>query len=271
MAFDHTPNPHIFPMALTTQNVACLLPAPPSKTSKQVSVHAIAVSTLNGQATVNGSSQALGNDVDSALLHASRALADCIIVGAETARSENYGGVTLSKTEQIERRQRGQADIPPIAVITTHAELDPESRLFTDALKQPIIVTDPTVAAPEALARISATGAKVITVKGLKPQAIISELHALGFRYFSLEGGPYLYSQFFTSGLINSLNISIDPRISATEKPLFTLPATDSQSELKLQLNQCGVSNDGFVFLRYCFPNSKHFDDNQSPSTNPRI
>ncbi|MDO5099169.1 MAG: pyrimidine reductase family protein [Corynebacterium sp.] len=247
-------SPRIITDPLSTDNISQLLPAFCPRTTKNFYVQAIAVSTLNGQATINGSSQALGNDVDTALLLKSRVLADCIIVGAATARAENYGGVTFTEAEQNERRNRGQSPIAPIAVITAHAQLDPTSRLFTDTPIPPIIITDPATADPSALARIADTGATTIMVANLDATSIIAELTALGFKHLSVEGGPQIYSQFLSNGLVDSLNLTIDPRVTAITSPLFPLSTTDCPSAINLELSQCGASTDGFVFLRYQIP-----------------
>ena len=47
-----------------------------------------------------------------------RELADVIVVGAATVRVENYSGAKFSAAQRLARQRRGQAEVPPIAVLT---------------------------------------------------------------------------------------------------------------------------------------------------------
>ena len=62
-----------------------------------------------------------------------RELAEVVLVGAGTVRAEKYRGAR--------RPTRGRATPPPIAVVTGSADLDPESRLFTDTAVPPLVLT----------------------------------------------------------------------------------------------------------------------------------
>lgn len=61
----------------------------------------IAVCTVDGKATVGGTSATLGNEEDAALLHATRDWADGLIVGAATVRAENYGPISSPHLQVI--------------------------------------------------------------------------------------------------------------------------------------------------------------------------
>ena len=70
-----------------------------------------------------------------------RHLADVILVGAATVRIENYSGAQLPVTARQARQRRGQAEVPPIAVITRSGDLDPSALLFTRTEVPPLILT----------------------------------------------------------------------------------------------------------------------------------
>src|SRR5690349_19950802 len=93
-------------------------------------VRANFVSSLDGAVTLSGKSGGLSSAADRALFHRLRSLADVVLVGAGTARTENYGGA---------KPVNGHA--PPIAVVNTSLDLDQSSRLFTDTTARPIVVT----------------------------------------------------------------------------------------------------------------------------------
>src|SRR3954468_2688782 len=86
--------------------------------------------SADGAVSVDGRSRGLSSDSDRELFHLLRAMADVVLVGAGTARTENYGGA---------REAGGRT--PPIAVVSRSLDLDPESRLFTDTSVPPIVVT----------------------------------------------------------------------------------------------------------------------------------
>ena len=85
------------------------------------------VSSLDGATAIDGKSSVLGDDDDLELFRALRAAADVILVGAGTARAENYGPVRLS-AERVERRRAlGLPDVPRIAVLTGRLDLEPDA------------------------------------------------------------------------------------------------------------------------------------------------
>src|SRR3954453_3610287 len=74
------------------------------------------IASLDGGATDDGKAGGLAGAGDRALFALLRELADVIVVGAATVRVENYSGTQLSVAQRQARQQRGQAEVPPIAV-----------------------------------------------------------------------------------------------------------------------------------------------------------
>ena len=99
------------------------------------------VSSIDGAVSADGTSAGLGTPADKRLFGVLRELADVILVGAGTVRAENYGGARVTAERRARRRERGQADAPPIAVVTASADIDPTSRLLTDTTIAPLILT----------------------------------------------------------------------------------------------------------------------------------
>ena len=91
------------------------------------------VASLDGAITVEGRSGGLGGDADRRVFLALRALADVILVGAGTVRNEGYGPPRLKDEIQAARRERGQARLPRIAVVTRSLTLDWDSPFFAEA------------------------------------------------------------------------------------------------------------------------------------------
>jgi riboflavin biosynthesis pyrimidine reductase len=84
-------------------------------------VRANMIASLDGGATENGKAGGLAGPGDRALFALIRHAADVILVGAATVRIEHYSGVQLSGAERQARQRRGQAEVPPIAVVTQPA------------------------------------------------------------------------------------------------------------------------------------------------------
>ena len=66
--------------------------------------------------------------------------ADVILVGAATVRVENYSGAQVPLTQRHARQRRGQAEVPPIAVVTRAGDLDPDALFFTRTEVAPLII-----------------------------------------------------------------------------------------------------------------------------------
>ena len=62
---------------------------------------------------------------DRAVFSQMRQAADVILVGAATVRIENYSGAQLPVAARQARQRRGQAEVPPIAIVTRSGFLDP--------------------------------------------------------------------------------------------------------------------------------------------------
>ena len=132
---------------------------PPSGTEPWTAISM--VSSVDGAVSVDGTSGALGGAGDLAAFRALRAAADVVLVGIGTVRAEDYGPVKVRPAAAAARRDRGQAERPPIAVVTRSLDLGGSLRLFAADSPPPIMVT--TVDAPtDARARLEELGATVI-------------------------------------------------------------------------------------------------------------
>jgi riboflavin biosynthesis pyrimidine reductase len=160
------------------------------------------VSSVDGAASVDGTSGALGSDADKQLFGVLRELADVVLVGAGTVRAEDYRGAR--------HNTRGRAAPPPIAVVTGSADLDPGSRLFTDTRVPPIVLTLATAPADHR-ARLAAAGADVALLDGLTPDALLAELARRGLHRVLCEGGPSLFGDLVAADAVDELCLTLAP------------------------------------------------------------
>ena len=100
-----------------------------------------AIISLDGGATTDGTSGGLGGTGDRRLFNVLRELADVVVVGAGTARAENYSGAQMTVAQRRNRQQRGQSEIPPIALVTRSGRLDHDLPVLTRTEVPPLVLT----------------------------------------------------------------------------------------------------------------------------------
>jgi riboflavin biosynthesis pyrimidine reductase len=206
------------------------------------------VSSLDGAIAVRGRSGALGGPPDRRLFMVLRSLADVIVVGAGTMRTEGYGPARLDDELRAGRQARGQPPEPPIAVITRSCHFDWQSPFFTEATARPIVLTvDDAVAGP------GSRGAEVadIITAGETEMDLRRALTALGereMRHALVEGGPGLNAQLAHAGLLDELCLTLSPRVVGGDGPRV-LAGPELPEPLEPRVIQL-LEDDGFLFLR---------------------
>jgi riboflavin biosynthesis pyrimidine reductase len=208
------------------------------------------VGGLDGSAAVGGRVGALSHGPDAELFRRMRAVADVVLVGAETVRREGYGPVRLPEDLRQERVDAGRTPTPPVAVVTRSLDLDWSSALFTaaDAAAPTSVITCES-ADPEALARARAAGP--VMVAGWERVDLGRALDALadqGHAVVLTEGGPALLGLLVADGLLDELCLTVSPLMGGDPLPVAVTPPGGGVSGFDLR----HVAVDGStLFLRY--------------------
>jgi riboflavin biosynthesis pyrimidine reductase len=179
-------------------------------------VRANFIASLDGGTAVDGTSGALAGPGDRALFRVMRELADVIVVGAGTVRSENYGGAQLTVAQRQQRCSRGQAEVPPIAIVTNSGRLDGDMKVFSHTEVAPLVLTS-TSAAPDARALLG-DAAEVIDCSGADTSRVdvsvaLTQLSERGLLRVLTEGGPQLLGTFIELELLDELCLTIAPAV----------------------------------------------------------
>lgn len=216
----------------------------------------LAVMTLSGAASLDGTSRSLGNDIDAALLNLLRVWSDAVLVGGGTARSENYFGVKCTDVDKAQRRARGQAEVPPLAIVTESFDFDVDTQLFYDTEVPPLFLAPERSVADPALAgrreALRKAGGRILSTGDGSARSIIDALHTQGFNRISCEGGPGLYGMLLAAGLGDILHLTIDPTLQGNvEKTLF---GSGGDYTTSLEIEDVRVSEDSMMFVRYRLP-----------------
>ncbi|MFF9202096.1 pyrimidine reductase family protein [Streptomyces sp. NPDC014986] len=209
------------------------------------------VSTLDGAAQHGGRSQPLSCAADMRIFGVLRALADVVVVGAETVRREGYRPARARAEFAAAREAAGQGPAAAIAVVTAGLELDFSLPLFTSPAVPTLLLTG-AGADPERVAAAERAGARVVTAgdgAAVDPARAVRALAALGHTRLLTEGGPRLLGAMVAAGVLDELCLTVAPLLTAGDAqriargPSVTLP---SRFTLRSMLEE-----DGFLFTRY--------------------
>ncbi|MFJ3250362.1 pyrimidine reductase family protein [Streptomyces sp. NPDC094154] len=212
------------------------------------------VATLDGAAQHEGRSQPISSAADMRIFGTLRALADVVVVGAETVRQEGYRPARARAEFAALREAAGQGPAPAIAVVTASLELDFSLPLFTSPLVPTLVLTG-AAAAPERIAAAEKAGARVVIAGdgvGVDPARAVRALAGLGHTRLLTEGGPRLLGQMVASGVLDEMCLTVSPMLTAGDAqriaggPSVTVPQRFTLASL--------LEDDGFLFGRYRRP-----------------
>jgi riboflavin biosynthesis pyrimidine reductase len=156
------------------------------------------VATIDGAAhDEDGRSGSLGGEIDTRVFHVLRSLADVIVVGAGTARTEGYG-----------------PDVRPIAVVSRSLDV-PESLVVPGQ-----IVITTTDAPSEALDRLRSTVDVIAAGEGeIDWPVVLDALATRGLRRVLCEGGPTLHGDLVGRDLVDEVCLTIAPVLASGDAP----------------------------------------------------
>jgi riboflavin-specific deaminase-like protein len=215
-------------------------------------VRANMIASIDGGATDDGSSGGLAGPGDRAVFTRMRQEADVILVGASTVRIENYSGAQMSLAQRQERQARGQAEVPPIAVITHRADFEHDAKLFTRTEIPPLILTSRDTA-DDTRSRFGAL-AEVVDASGpqgdrVDPVAVLAALDARGLRRVLTEGGPSLLNLFIERDLLDELCVTIAPVLVGGSARRIV--SGGGEAHIRMRRSHILSDGEGYLYTRY--------------------
>ncbi|ACZ30903.1 bifunctional deaminase-reductase domain protein [Xylanimonas cellulosilytica DSM 15894] len=189
--------------------------------------HAPGALRANMIATVDGGawgpdhvSGSINDDADWRVFRVQRALADVVVVGAGTARAEQY--TQLGRPDGLAHLRAAPLEL---ALVTRSGDVPP---LLVQADRLPYVITGARGAAA-AQAALPADRVIVVPATGrdgdggdedrdvdrgdVDLAAGLSALAALGLRRVLCEGGPHLLADLLAAGLVDELCVTTSPRL----------------------------------------------------------
>jgi riboflavin biosynthesis pyrimidine reductase len=184
-------------------------------------VSGIMVSSLDGRATLEGTSRKLGGPQDLEVLRALRRRADALIVGPGTVAAEGYGPLPC-----------------PAVLVSRSFELPWEAGLFAAPGQRVLLYT-------RALGSVPELPADVELVPEDNLRAVLADLRARGIERLLCEGGPTINRALLDAGLLDELFLTLSPVVSGEGPPIV---ADGPSAPLTLR---SVATADGDLYLRY--------------------
>jgi riboflavin biosynthesis pyrimidine reductase len=171
------------------------------------------VASIDGAATHDERSGGLSGPADQRYFELLRRVADVVLVGAGTVRTEGYAAMRVSEASARWRVAHGRDPHPVFAIVTSSLRLDPASAIFTDAPVRPIVLTT-------SRARGAGTFAAVadVVVAGdarVDGALAVAALRERGLTRVLCEGGPTLFGAILADDAVDELCLTVEPSLEA--------------------------------------------------------
>jgi riboflavin biosynthesis pyrimidine reductase len=186
-------------------------------------VTGVMVSSLDGRATLGGTSRALGGPSDLAMLLALRRRADALLVGPSTVRAEGYGPLPC-----------------PAVLVSRSFDLPWEAGLFAAPGQRVLVYSDAEQEPPD-------VAAEVVAVPIVALAEVLADLRERGYERLLCEGGPTLNRALLAEGLLDELFLTLVPVVAGDEgAPAIIAPGDSARLSLRSV-----ATDEGELYLRY--------------------
>ena len=212
--------------------------------------------SLDGRIAIDGHAAGIGSRRDMEHLHALRAHADAVLLGAGTLRAERYGTLLRrADHERVvpERVARGQRPHPALVVVTSSLDLPWDAGVFTSGLGEVLVAVPaggttpslPETATPTGVLELPATNGRIDLAALLRHLRIEHDVASV-----LCEGGADLHRDAVAAGVLDELFVTIAPRLVGQQAAPTLLAGADLPTPVDLELVEL-VPVDGELFGRW--------------------
>ncbi|MDQ6637346.1 MAG: dihydrofolate reductase family protein [Candidatus Dormibacteraeota bacterium] len=218
------------------------------------------VTSIDGVAALerrrrSGSALSDRNPADRFVMGLLRALADAVITGAATVRSEGgqlWSAAQLGPPEAGGYSSLGKAD-PLLVIVTARGEIDPAE----PALQEGALVLTSEVAAPGLRRRLPARcDVRSLGTAPLRGKTIKQAVLDHGCRRLLTEGGPHLFGSLVADGAVDELFLTVAPVLAGRHADADRLGLLEGLALPVGNFAQARLrtvkTSGSYLFLRYC-------------------
>jgi 5-amino-6-(5-phosphoribosylamino)uracil reductase len=182
-------------------------------------VRGLMVTSVDGAAELDGSSEALSGPADRRVLSVLRGTCDVVLVGGATVRAEGWRPPRPSAERRAWRRERGLPEVPAYAVVTGSGDLP-----------------------------AGQSDGEVLVLSG-GPDEVLADLHERGLTRVLCEGGPSWLAAVNDAGRLDELCLTTSPRLAGPQR-LRLLEGGSWAAQRPLHLVSL-LEDDGWLFARW--------------------
>jgi riboflavin biosynthesis pyrimidine reductase len=161
----------------------------------------------------DGRSGTINTASDHQIFSLQRALADAVLVGANTVRIEGYRAVDLEPWQLRIREQEGLAPYPALVIISASADLDPYIAAPAEGVGGAVVIITTGGKSPDDLEPLRSAGITVLEVDDttIDLAQIVDQLAGTGLPRLLCEGGPRLHNDLLAAGLVDEVCLTLAP------------------------------------------------------------
>jgi riboflavin biosynthesis pyrimidine reductase len=227
---------------LTEDDLLAAYSVPPGQDHVRVNF----VTSLDGASTIDGRSAGLGSPGDQRIFGLLRALADVVLVGAGTVRTEGYAGALVDDHQRDIRARLGLSPVPRKAIVSHALNLDIGASVFAEP--RPIIITHDGADREKRAALAEVADLMICGDTTVDLELAIQLLARNGLRKVLCEGGPALFGALIEGSVADELCLTVTPMLAGD--PTHRLMQTRKQVLAGVQLEHV-LEEDSVLFLRY--------------------
>jgi riboflavin biosynthesis pyrimidine reductase len=212
-------------------------------------VRAMMVQTIDGAFFgPDGKSRSISSDRDREVLVEARRLADVVLVGAQTIRSERYRPMVAKPEWESARAAIGARPAPVVAIVSASLDLPWEEPLFGESAINPIVFTNGSATRERTMIaeEIQSTGRVEIIECASLPLDALEVLRQRGFTRIVCEGGPRLLRDLFSE--IDEIDLTIAPMLVGQVVPASDADLEPNRIDWTLEYVW---DHEGFIFNKY--------------------
>lgn len=203
------------------------------------------IATLDGRATVRGSTGALGFHTDARVVMRLRTFADAIVIGAGTMRVERYDRMLPPARLRDYRKQIGLPEDPLTVIVTNSMDLPWDAGLFTEGGGEVVLVTTSASQPPQ-----TETAVEVVRhSSSVDFAALLAHLHReRGVNTALCEGGPTVLNELVGANLVDDLFLTINPLLVGDPERALMAGTLDAPVNAELSW---ALEAEGELFTRW--------------------